>query len=63
MLRDIDRCVELEPNYRKGWLRLGTALLRLNDASLARGAAEAGLGQAAGTADDKAVTKQLQGTH
>ena len=55
------RCVEIEPSYRKGWLRLGAACLRLHDASIARGAAERGLAQQSDTTDDTAVTKQLKG--
>jgi hypothetical protein len=55
------RCVEIEPSYRKGWLRLGAACLRLHDASIARGAAERGLAQQSDTTDDTGVTKQLKG--
>eukprot|EP01046_Picozoa_sp_COSAG06_P038280 COSAG06_NODE_4403_length_4293_cov_27.038251_3_plen_107_part_00 len=55
------RCVEIEPSYRKGWLRLGAACLRLHDASIARGAAERGLAQQSDTTDNTAVTKQLKG--
>ena len=54
------QCVELEPTYRKGWLRLAAALLELRDASHARGAAEGGLGAGLEQPNEKPVIKQLQ---